>query len=443
MTLSAVLIANRGEIAIRIARAAADLGLRSGAVYSEDDAACLHTRMADEAHPLSGTGAAAYLDIGQIVKTASDGGYDAVHPGYGFLSERAEFAEACAEAGLCFVGPGASHLRLFGDKAEARRAARAAGGPGSGRHGPRGVAGRGASLLRQAGAGRRDDDKGACRRRRTRHEGGVRGRRDRGGLCALPVRGRGPPSVAAMCMSRRSSPAHGISRSRSSETGPAMPCIWASANAASSAATRRSSRPRPAPGLDPELRREMAEAAVRLARSVGYANLGTFEFLVDAGERLEGQAFFFIEANARLQVEHTVTEAVTGVDLVETQFRLAGGATLAGLGLDDPAAARPRGHAIQARINMETVAADGSVRPESGRIEAYEPPSGPGVRVDGFGYAGYRTSTAFDSLLAKTVCHTPSPDFADAAARTPPGTGRVPRRRRRDQHPLPDECAGA
>ena len=125
MTLSAVLIANRGEIAIRIARAAADLGLRTGAVYSGDDAASLHTRMADEAHPLCGTGPAAYLDIAQIVKTASDGGYDAVHPGYGFLSERAEFAEACAEAGLCFIGPEVRHLRLFGDKAEARKAARA------------------------------------------------------------------------------------------------------------------------------------------------------------------------------------------------------------------------------------------------------------------------------------------------------------------------------
>ena len=417
MTLSAVLIANRGEIAMRIARAAADLGLRSGAVYSEDDAACLHTRMADEAHPLAGTGPAAYLDIAQIVRTASDAGYDAVHPGYGFLSERAEFAEACAEAGLCFIGPEPRHLRLFGDKAEARKAARAAGVPvlegidravspeeaqaffgslGPGRamiiKALAGGGGRGARAVFEA-----DEVEPAWARCRSEAEAAF-GRADVYVEAFIP-RAR---HIEVQILGDRAGQGVHLGERECSVQRRFQKIVETA----------------PAPGLDPDIRKEMTEAAVRLARSVGYVNLGTFEFLVDAGENPEGAGFFFIEANARLQVEHTVTEAVTGVDLVAAQFRLAGGATLAGLGLDDPAAARPRGHAIQARINMETVAGDGSVRPEAGVIEAYEAPGGPGVRVDGFGYAGYRTSSAFDPLLAKTICHAPSPAFADAAART-------------------------
>ena len=417
MTLSAVLIANRGEIAIRIARAAADLGLRSGAVYSEDDAACLHTRMADEAHALCGSGAAAYLDIGQLVKTARDGGYDSVHPGYGFLSERAEFAEACAEAGLCFIGPDPQHLRLFGDKAEARKAARAAGVPvleGIDR----------AVSLEEAQAFFDKLGPGGAMMIKALAGGGGRGTRavfEAGGIEPAYARCRSEAETAFGCGDVYVEAF--IPRARHVE----VQIVGDRAGHVVHLGERECSVQRryqkivetaPAPGLDPELRRGMTEAAVQLARSVGYVNLGTFEFLVDAGGKPEGTAFAFIEANARLQVEHAVTEAVTGVDLVETQFRLAGGATLADLGLDDPAAARPRGYAIQARVNMETVAADGSVRPGSGRIDAYEAPSGPGVRVDGFGYAGYRAGTAFDSLLAKVICHSTSPDFADAAART-------------------------
>ena len=417
MTLSAVLIANRGEIAIRIARAAADLGLRAGAVYSEDDSASLHTRMADEAHPLCGAGPAAYLDIGQIVKTACDGGYDAVHPGYGFLSERAEFAEACAEAGLCFIGPDPEHLRLFGDKAEARKAARAAGVPVSDgldravsleeAQAFFGSLGTGGAMMIKALAG------GGGRGARAVFEAGeVEPAWARCRSEAQAAFGCGDVYVEAFIPRAR----HIEVQILGDRTGQAV--HLGERECSVQRRYQKIVETAPAPGLDPDLRREMTDAAVRLARSVGYLSLGTFEFLVDAGENPEGTGFFFIEANARLQVEHTVTEAVTGVDLVEAQFRLAGGATLAELGLDDPAAARPRGHAIQARINMETVAEDGSVRPEAGLIEAYEAPSGPGVRVDGFGYAGYRTSTAFDSLLAKTVCHAPSPAFADAAART-------------------------
>ncbi|MGI8552719.1 MAG: carboxyl transferase domain-containing protein, partial [Dehalococcoidia bacterium] len=149
-----------------------------------------------------------------------------------------------------------------------------------------------------------------------------------------------------------------------------------------------------------------------------YRNLGTFEFLVDTDDRAGARPFVFIEANARLQVEHTVTEEVTGVDLVQSQIRLAAGASLADLGLDDPAIARPRGYAVQARVNMETIGEDGTIRSSGGTLAVYEAPSGPGVRTDGFGYAGYRTSTAFDSLLAKVIGHSPSPNLADAVART-------------------------
>jgi acetyl/propionyl-CoA carboxylase alpha subunit len=171
----------------------------------------------------------------------------------------------------------------------------------------------------------------------------------------------------------------------------------------------------PAPALDDGLRQQIIAAAVRFAKSVSYTNLGTFEFLVDVSGRAGVQPFVFIEANARLQVEHTVTEEVTGVDLVQTQIKLAAGAALKELGLDKPIA--PRGYAIQARVNMETIGADGSVRPGGGTLTVYEAPNGPGVRTDGFGYAGYRTSGAFDSLLAKVIVHSPSPDFAVAVGR--------------------------
>ncbi|GIS18967.1 MAG: hypothetical protein CM15mP120_08830 [Pseudomonadota bacterium] len=170
----------------------------------------------------------------------------------------------------------------------------------------------------------------------------------------------------------------------------------------------------PAPALDSGLRDRMIDAATTLAKQEGYQSLGTFEFLVNSSAT--GPEFVFIEANARLQVEHTVTEAVTGFDLVQSQIQVAMGASLASLGLDKPAI--PRGFAVQARVNMETLNADGSVWPGSGTLSAYQPPSGPGVRVDGFGYVGYETSTAFDSLLAKVIVAHNAPDFSAVCAKT-------------------------
>ncbi|MFT5391082.1 MAG: acetyl-CoA carboxylase carboxyltransferase component/biotin carboxyl carrier protein [Gammaproteobacteria bacterium] len=174
----------------------------------------------------------------------------------------------------------------------------------------------------------------------------------------------------------------------------------------------------PAPHLDDTLRGALSDAALRLARSVNYTNLGTFEFLVDTSGRDAAEPFAFIEANARLQVEHTVTEAVTGVDLVQTQIHLAAGESLASLGLTPEGIPRARGFAIQSRVNLETLGVDGTLRPGGGTITVYETPNGPGVRTDGFGYAGYATSSNFDSLLAKVICHSPASNFDGAITKS-------------------------
>ena len=416
MGLTSILIANRGEIAIRIARAASDLGRRTVAVFSADDADSLHRRMADEARALPGRGPAAYLDMDAVIQAALESGCDAIHPGYGFLSERGEFARRCAAAGLTFIGPKVEHLELFGDKARAREAALAAGVPVS----PgldRSVtleearaflearpAGQGVILKALAGGGGRgsrvvlaaDELEGAYARCRSEAQAAF-----------------GVPDVYVEAF---------LSRARHVE----VQVLGDLAGEVTHLGERECSVQRrfqkvveiaPAPGLDPDLRRQIIDSALRLARSVRYSSLGTFEFLVDASGEPGGTPFVFIEANARLQVEHTVTEAITGVDLVQSQIRLAEGASLSDLALPDAAAPPPR-YAIQARVNLESLAPDGSVRPSSGVLAAYEAPSGPGVRTDGFGYAGYRTSTAFDSLLAKVICSADGADAGPAVART-------------------------
>ena len=411
-----LLIANRGEIAIRIARAAADMGLVSVSVYSEDDARSLHPRIADEARALPGRGAAAYLNADAVIAAAKAAGCDAIHPGYGFLAERGDFARHCAEAGLTFVGPDVANLQLFGDKARARGAAVAASVPVI-----RGLdhavtleeargffasLGAGGAMMIKAVAG-----------------GGGRGSRAVLAADQVEAAFQRCRSEAAAAFGRNDVYVEEfIPRARHVEVqilGDRAGCV-AHLGERECSVQRRFQKVvevAPAPGLEGGLRRRIIDAAVRFAESVGYSNLGTFEFLVDVSARPSAQPFVFIEANARLQVEHTVTEAVTGVDLVQTQIRLAQGATLSELGLDREGVAIPRGYAIQARVNMESIAADGAVRPAGGRLTVYEPPTGPGVRTDGFGYAGYRTSGAFDSLLAKVIVHSPSTDFAVATAR--------------------------
>ncbi len=413
MSVTKLLIANRGEIAIRIARAASDMDLPTVAVYSEDDAKSLHLQVADEARPLSGAGAAAYLNAEALIAAAKAAGCDAIHPGYGFLAERGDFARQCAEAGLTFVGPDVAHLELFGDKARARAAAASASVPVT-----RGIdhavtleeargffasLGRDGAMIIKALAG-----------------GGGRGTRAVLAADELEPAFQRCQSEAKASFGRADVYVEEfIPRARHVE----VQILGDHAGQVAHLGERECSIQRrfqkileiaPAPCLDSGLRERIIGAAVRFAKSVRYSNLGTFEFLVDVSG---ARHFVFIEANARLQVEHTVTEAVTGIDLVQTQIRLAQGHTLAELGLDAPGIARPRGYAIQARVNMETIAADGSVRPGGGTLSVYEAPGGPGVRTDGFGYAGYRTSSAFDSLLAKVIAHSPSPEFNAAVGR--------------------------
>ncbi len=415
--MNRLLIANRGEIAIRIARAATDMGLPTVSVYSEDDASSLHLRVTDEARALPGRGAAAYLDMDAVIAAAKASGCDAVHPGYGFLAERGDFASACAKAGLTFVGPEVKHLDLFGDKARARQAAAAASVPVI-----RGLdhaitvaeakdffasLGAGGAMIIKALAG-----------------GGGRGTRVVLSAAEIEPTFERCRSEARAAFGREELYVEElVTRARHVEVqilGDRTGAIAALGERECSVQRRfqKIIEIAPAPHLDDGLRRRIIEAAVRLAKSVGYFNLGTFEFLVDVSGRAGAQPFAFIEANARLQVEHTVTEAVTGVDLVQSQIRLAQGRTLKELGLDRAETLAPRGYAIQARVNMETIEPDGTVRPGGGTLSAYEAPNGPGVRTDGFGYAGYRTSGAFDSLLAKVIAHSPSPDFVDAAARS-------------------------
>ena len=416
MNFTSLLVANRGEIAIRIIRAAAGLGLRTVAVYSEDDASSLHTRMADEAHPLTGRGVPAYLDIERIIQLAKETGSDAVHPGYGFLAESSAFARRCQEEGVSFVGPGIESLELFGDKGRGRSAAAAANVPIlRGRNeavsvdeahefftslGPSGAM----MIKALAGGGGRGT-------RPVTDAEEIEGTYERCRSEALLSFGDGDLYVEEL-----------ISRARHVE----IQIVSDKYGAVAHLGERECSLQRryqklveiaPAPNLSETLRTRITDAALRLARSVNYTNLGTFEFLVFKTSADGDESFAFIETNARLQVEHTVTEEVTGVDLVQSQIRLAAGETLADLGLDQPGIAAPRGYAIQVRVNMETFADDGSIRPSGGRLTAYEAPGGPGIRTDGFCYAGYETSPSFDSLLAKLIGHSPSANLSDAISR--------------------------
>ena len=174
----------------------------------------------------------------------------------------------------------------------------------------------------------------------------------------------------------------------------------------------------PVPNLSDDIRKKIIDASISLARHVGYSNIGTFEFLVRVSESNEAGSFAFIETNARLQVEHTVTEVVTGVDVVQTQIQLAQGESLSDIGLDSQETINPRGFAIQTRVNMETLSPSGNLRPSSGMLISYDPPTGPGVRTDGFGYSGYTTNSLFDSLLAKVISYSSSPQFERAVGKS-------------------------
>ena len=411
MTVSKLLVANRGEIAIRVMRAAAELDIATVAIFSEDDAQSLRVRRAGEAHPLNGIGAAPYLDIEQIVAAAGECHCDAIHPGYGFLSENAALATACADAGLAFVGPSAEALQLFGDKVRARALAEQQGIPV-----PPGSA-HAVSLEEAQDFYAALGDGG---RMVIKAVGGGGGRGMRVVAAADEIAdayARAASEAGAAFSNDALYVERFIERARHLE----VQVIGDTTGAVSALGERECSVQRrhqklveiaPGPSLSVRLREEIVDAAVRVAKAAGYHSLGTIEFLLD--EESQGD-FAFIEANARLQVEHTVTEEVHGVDLVQAQLRIAGGATLAELGLSHAPLAR--GYAIQARVNLERMEPDGNVRPTGGMLTLYEPPAGPGVRVDGYGYAGYATNANFDSLLAKVIVHSSSDDFRDAVKR--------------------------
>ncbi len=407
-----LLIANRGEIAVRIARAAAELGMRTVAVYSQDDAESLHIRKAEHAVALPGAGPRAYLDGAAIIAAALESGCDAIHPGYGFLSESGAFARDCAEAGLRFVGPSVDHLELFGDKGRARSLAQRLGVPvlrgtfsattlEDARFFLTSLGARGQMIIKASAGG------GGRGMRFVADDADLNDAYARCQSEATAAFGRGDVYVEEFFPRARHIEIQVIG------DGSGVTHLWER----ECSLQRRHQKVveiAPSPTLPDSTRQQLIAAALQMAQEIGYESVGTFEFLVDARA---GERFAFIEANARLQVEHTVTEEVLGIDLVQAQLRLAAGATLTEIGLEQSSIPRPRGYAMQLRVNMESMQRDGSTRPTSGTLSAFEPPAGPGVRVDSFGYTGYRTSSSFDPLLAKVIAHSSSDNFTDVVQR--------------------------
>ena len=403
MSLKRLLIANRGEIAIRIARAAAHLGITTLGIYSKDDAASAHLRFVDKGLALSKQGVSAYLDGDEIIEAATGEDCDAVHPGYGFLAEDADFARACEQAGLTFVGPRPEVLDLFGNKASARARAEEQAVP----------------ILRGSD---QDTSLEECRAffASLGEEGAVMLKAVAGG----GGRGMRPVTKAEdledaypRCRSEAEmafgSPEVYIEECVRRPRHVEVQILGDKGGNIIHLGTRECSLQRrrqklielaPAPDLEPDLVEQITGAAMKLAQSVNYSSLGTFEFLVSP--KLP-DGFAFIEANARVQVEHTVTEEVTGIDLVEAQLEIAADKTLDGLGISSPI--ETSGLAMQLRINAESLDADGQVRPASGEISVYEPPSGPQVRIDSCGHTGFRPNPNFDTLLAKLIVHSRDP----------------------------------
>ncbi len=383
-----LLVANRGEIAVRIMATASVLGIETVAVYPADDAACGHVSRADAAVELPGTGAAAYLDVEAIVAAAADAGCDMLHPGYGFLSERPELAARCAQAGVRFAGPGPDALALFGDKAAARARARELGVPV--------LAGTGAdpspeqarALLREHGAVMVKAVAGGGGRglRPVADEAGLAGAMRRCASEAAAAFGDGRVYVEQL-----------LTRARHVEVqviGDGTGAVAVLGDRDCSLQRRRQKLVEIAPAaVSDAVRARLSEAAVALIGSARYAGLATVEFGV------QDDTTAFLEVNPRLQVEHTVTEQVTGLDLVELGLRVADGATLDALELS----ATPRSVAVQVRVNAETLQPDGTLLPGGGTLSRFQPPAGRGVRVDTAGYRGYTVSPRYDSLLAKVI----------------------------------------
>ncbi|MEX1368151.1 MAG: acetyl-CoA carboxylase biotin carboxylase subunit [Nannocystaceae bacterium] len=394
-----VLVANRGEIALRVIRACRELGIRSVAVFSTVDAHALHVRFADEALCV-GPGAAtdSYLNIRNLIAAAELAGADAVHPGYGFLSERAEFASVCRKCGLNFIGPSPEHMSLMGDKVKARERMAEAGVPvlpGTGvlaspQEAVDAAKEIGLPVILKASAG-----------------GGGRGMKIVRELDRLPAMVETAQAEAQAAFGDGSiyveryveRPRHIEVQVVADQHGNCIDLFERECSV-----QRRHQKvveEAPAAHLDEDVRTRIRAAAVTAAKAIGYHSVGTVEFLLD------GRDFYFMEMNTRIQVEHCVTEMITGVDLVQEQIRLATGEPLGHLDREHV----PRGHAIECRINAEDPV---KFTPQPGTITALHFPGGFGVRVDSHVYHGYRVSAHYDSMLAKLIAYAPTRDQAIA-----------------------------
>ncbi|MER9436260.1 acetyl-CoA carboxylase biotin carboxylase subunit [Mesorhizobium sp. M0618] len=391
--LKKLLVANRGEIAVRIIRAAQDLGITTVAVYSAADAESLHVQLADEAVNIGPPAAKkSYLNVEAILKAARDTGCDSVHPGYGFLAENAAFSDAVTGAGLVFVGPSGDAIRMMGDKVSARSAAAAAGVPvvpgSAGRveglkaghevltatgfpvmiKAAAGGGGRGIRIANSLAEFEQAFPQAEAEALAAFGDGGLYMEKVIGKARHIEVQVLADGSDAIHCYERECS----LQRRRQK--------VWEEA---------------PSRALSDRLREELCASAVALAKAVKYSGAGTVEYLYDD----EADRFYFIEMNTRIQVEHPVTEAITGIDLVAEMLRIAGGEKLRFRQGD----VSVKGHAIEVRLNAEDPAKE--FAPFPGQVAELRIPGGPGVRFDSMLYQGYQVPPFYDSLLAKLIVH--------------------------------------
>jgi acetyl-CoA carboxylase biotin carboxylase subunit len=397
-----ILVANRGEIALRVIRACRDLGIEVVAVFSEADRGAAYLNLADEAICIGPAAAAdSYLNIPRIISAAEIANVQAIHPGYGFLSENAHFAEVCRSCNIEFIGPPHEAMRLLGNKNEARKLAQKAGVPVV--PGSEGLVETDAEALKLAHAiGFPVLIKAAA-------GGGGRGMRVarndislQAGLKAAAQEAEKAFKDGSVYLEKYLEQPRHIEVQILADRHGNVVHLW-ERDCSLQRRHQKLVEESPAPNLPDRLRKEICQAAVRLVREAGYQNAGTCEFLVD-----KNRNFYFIEVNARIQVEHPVTELVTGIDLVREQIHIAAGTPL-GFSQED---VHHRGVAIECRINAEDPAAD--FRPCPGLVERWQAPGGPGVRIDSHVQQGYRVPATYDSLLAKLLVH--QPDRARALA---------------------------
>ena len=396
-----ILVANRGEIAIRVMRACRELGIATAAVYSDADRNAIHVRYADEAHHIGGAPPAeSYLQLDRIVKVAHDCGAEAIHPGYGFLSEKAAFPEACEAAGIKFIGPPASAMRALSSKLAARQLAVANGvpvTPGTGAIGGQAAALAAAReigfpvMVKPSGGG------GGIGMKVVESEAELLAALDSSAQAARSAFGDGTIYLERFVRKPRHIEIQVICDSHGNAVH------LGERECSIQRRHQKIMEETPSPAVTPEIRSVMGEAAIRAAKAAGYVNAGTVEFIFSDG------AFYFLEVNARLQVEHPITEAVTGIDLVKEQIRVAAGMELSFAQAD----VTWTGHAIEMRINAEDPLR--KFLPNPKRIARWVAPAGPGVRVDsGFG-PGSEVPPNYDSLIAKLIVH--GSDRAEAIAR--------------------------